>query len=69
MAPKKDKSAPGSNGKAAGSRGPALIAATSGTATVLATPEAAGTQRLLREAAWSRMFGRTEARNPFARSR
>jgi hypothetical protein len=26
-------------------------------------------QRLLREAAWSRMFGRTESRNPFARSR
>ena len=23
--------------------------------------------RLLREAAWSRMFGRTEAKNPFAR--
>ncbi|HUB48594.1 MAG TPA: hypothetical protein VMB73_26760 [Acetobacteraceae bacterium] len=69
MAAKKDKSAPGSNGKEAGGRAPALMAVTSDTATVLATPEAASMQRLLREAAWSRMFGRTEARNPFARSR
>jgi hypothetical protein len=69
MALKRDKSTPGSNGKQADDRAPALMAATSDTATVLATPEAASMQRLLREAAWSRMFGRTEARNPFARSR
>jgi len=35
----------------------------------LATPAVGNSQRLLREAAWSRMFGRTEAKNPFARSR
>lgn len=34
-----------------------------------AAPSASQTQRLLREAAWSRMFGRTESKNPFARSR
>ncbi|HUB14974.1 MAG TPA: hypothetical protein VMB34_23710 [Acetobacteraceae bacterium] len=38
-------------------------------ASVPATPEAADNQRLLREAAWSRMFGRTEAKNPFTRTR
>jgi len=34
-----------------------------------ATPvQAAGnSQRLLREAAWSRMFGRADTKNPFAR--
>lgn len=69
MAPKREKSTPASNGKQGDSRPPALMAATSDTATILATPEAASVQRLLREAAWSRMFGRTEARNPFARSR
>jgi hypothetical protein len=35
----------------------------------LATPEAGIPQRLLREAAWSRMFGRADVKNPFARSR
>jgi len=69
MAPRKEKPTPGSNGKQASGGVPAAIPATSVPATVLATPEAAGTQRLLREAAWSRMFGRTESRNPFARSR
>jgi hypothetical protein len=28
---------------------------------------ASDSNRLLREAAWSRMFGRTDAKNPFAR--
>lgn len=30
-------------------------------------PASNDSNRLLREAAWSRMFGRTEAKNPFAR--
>ncbi|HUN43686.1 MAG TPA: hypothetical protein VMU81_25600 [Acetobacteraceae bacterium] len=69
MAPRKEKSIPASNGKQATSRAPAVLAVTSDAATVIATPDAAGTQRLLREAAWSRMFGRMESRNPFARPR
>jgi hypothetical protein len=33
-----------------------------------AQPAVSGdSNRLLREAAWSRMFGRTESKNPFAR--
>ena len=38
-------------------------------AAAAATPSGASSQRLLREAAWSRMFGRTEAKNPFSRTR
>jgi hypothetical protein len=33
----------------------------------VATPARTDPNRLLREAAWSRMFGRTDAKNPFAR--
>jgi len=32
-----------------------------------ATTTGGDTNRLLREAAWSQMFGRVEAKNPFAR--
>ena len=32
-----------------------------------AQPAAGGPNRLLREAAWSRMFGRVESKNPFTR--
>ncbi len=65
MATKKDKRA-ALAGKAAASRETAR--AVTPTAS-LATPETGNSQRLLREAAWSRMFGRTETKNPFARSR
>ncbi len=34
---------------------------------VLAAQDADNGQRWLREAAWSRMFGRNETKNPFAR--
>ena len=34
---------------------------------VAAATTAGDTNRLLREAAWSQMFGRVEAKNPFAR--
>jgi hypothetical protein len=33
----------------------------------VAATDAADLNRLLREAAWSRMFGRVESKNPFAR--
>jgi hypothetical protein len=32
-----------------------------------ATPRASNPQQLIREAAWSRMFGRIETKNPFTR--
>jgi hypothetical protein len=32
-----------------------------------ATPRGSNPQQLMREAAWSRMFGRIEAKNPFTR--
>ncbi len=32
-----------------------------------AAPRANNPQQLMREAAWSRMFGRTESKNPFTR--
>jgi hypothetical protein len=38
-------------------------------AVLLATPDRDDTQQLLREAAWSRMFGRAETKNPFAPTR
>jgi hypothetical protein len=66
------KKATGADGKAAGKVTDAII--TGGTpraaAPVALAPQPANaSQRLLREAAWSRMFGRTDAKNPFARSR
>jgi hypothetical protein len=62
MAPRKAKSAP-ANQKAAAPAAPRR-AVRQGRAA-----EAGGNDpnRLLREAAWSRMFGRTETKNPFAR--
>jgi hypothetical protein len=64
MAQKKAKAAPAAR-KTSGRNVPAArhvvrqeMAATSGTN---------DPGRLLREAAWSRMFGRVEAKNPFAR--
>jgi hypothetical protein len=64
MATKKDKPAPAS--KAVAGR---ATARTTAPPAALAASETGNSQRLLREAAWSRMFGRTEAKNPFARSR
>jgi hypothetical protein len=32
-----------------------------------AAPRPSSPQQLMREAAWSRMFGRTESKNPFTR--
>jgi hypothetical protein len=64
MAAKKQKAAVAS--KATTSRGTVRVVAAT---TSLATPETGDSQRLLREAAWSRMFGRAETKNPFARSR
>jgi len=32
-----------------------------------AAPRPSNPQQLMREAAWSRMFGRTESKNPFTR--
>ncbi len=32
-----------------------------------AVPQGGDSQRLMREAAWSRMFGRVESKNPFTR--
>lgn len=65
MATKKDKAAaPAPVGKAVASK-----AAARGVAPPVAMPvQAAGnSQQLLREAAWSRMFGRTDTKNPFTR--
>lgn len=36
---------------------------------VAAMQDGSSSQRLLREAAWSRMFGRADTKNPFGRSR
>jgi len=66
MATKKAKPAAASAGKAAVSGGTARTIAPPAP---LTTQETGTSQRLLREAAWSRMFGRTETKNPFARSR
>ena len=64
MATRKVKPATASAGKTVAARGTARAVAPP---PVLAAREAGNSQRLLREAAWSRMFGRTEAKNPFAR--
>lgn len=66
MATKKDRPATVPAGKAAASR---ATARTMVPPAPLATQENGNSQRLLREAAWSRMFGRAETKNPFARSR
>jgi hypothetical protein len=64
MATKKAKTGAPAAGKVAASR---VTAATAASAS--ATAPAGNSQRLLREAAWSRMFGRADTKNPFARSR
>ena len=66
MATKKAKPAAPPASKVAASRGTTQTVAQ---AAALATPQAGNSQRLLREAAWSRMFGRADTKNPFARSR
>ncbi|MGA3399865.1 MAG: hypothetical protein ABSC95_11645 [Acetobacteraceae bacterium] len=64
MATKRDKPAVASVSKAVASRGtPRAVAQPA----AVATQAAGGSQRLLREAAWSRMFGRADTKNPFAR--
>ena len=66
MAPRKAKPAPAARKAAA----PASGAGTARKAAAPAPASASGRSdpsRLLREAAWSRMFGRTETKNPFTR--
>jgi hypothetical protein len=65
MATKKAKAAAPAIRAAANRSTPQVIAAP----VLPATPGADIPQRLLREAAWSRMFGRADTKNPFARSR
>jgi hypothetical protein len=48
-------------------RGPAKAAADRGVVRVIAAAAADNPNRLLREAAWIRMFGRIESKNPFTR--
>jgi hypothetical protein len=63
MATKKTKSAPAVR-KAA----PRVASKRTGAAPLAAVATVAGnSNRLLREAAWSRMFGRVESKNPFTR--
>lgn len=62
MAARKDKTVAAS--KAAVSRAATRAVARPATST---GREAGNSQQLLREAAWSRMFGRAEMKNPFAR--
>jgi hypothetical protein len=63
MPSKKDKSAQLANRRETPSREPPRAAAQS----TETQRQADDPQRLLREAAWSQMFGRTEAKNPFTR--
>jgi hypothetical protein len=62
MAPRKAKPAPAAQKAAAPASG-----ARQARRDPAATPARTDPNRLLREAAWSRMFGRTDAKNPFAR--
>jgi hypothetical protein len=67
MAPRKAKPAPAAQKSAAKkSAAPAIGQRATRQGAAPATA-ASDPNRLLREAAWSRMFGRTEAKNPFAR--
>ena len=61
MAAKKPVSAPEIR------RGPAKAAADRGVVRAIAAAPAGNPNRLLREAAWIRMFGRIESKNPFTR--
>jgi hypothetical protein len=66
MAPRKAKPAPAARVAAPKSAAPASEGRAPRQAGAAATA-GSDSNRLLREAAWSRMFGRTEAKNPFAR--
>jgi hypothetical protein len=72
MAPRKAQPAPATQ-KSAAQKSAAGESAAPATGRRAARQEAApatggsDSNRLLREAAWSRMFGRTDAKNPFAR--
>jgi hypothetical protein len=48
-------------------RAPLAVARTTEAPRPAATPRPSNPQQLMREAAWSRMFGRTESKNPFTR--
>lgn len=64
MAPRKAKAA----APAPKARAPAAAAAERRATRQAAQPESGSNpNRLLREAAWSRMFGRVESKNPFTR--
>ena len=62
MAPRKAKPAPAAKKSAAPAIGQRATRQDAAPETGASDPN-----RLLREAAWSRMFGRTDAKNPFAR--
>jgi hypothetical protein len=62
MAPRKAKPAPVTQKAAAPAAGRRAVRQGGGAVAGGTDPN-----RLLREAAWSRMFGRIEAKNPFAR--
>jgi len=62
MAPRKTKATP-----APKARAPAATAAPRAPRQDTQPSTNGDSNRLLREAAWSRMFGRTEAKNPFTR--
>jgi hypothetical protein len=62
MAPRKAKPAPAVQKAPAAASGRRTIRQDAASAT-----GGGDSNRLLREAAWSRMFGRIEAKNPFAR--
>ena len=61
MATKKAKPATASKAVATGTTARAVVRS------VVVVSENGYSQRLLREAAWTRMFGRADMKNPFAR--
>jgi hypothetical protein len=67
MAPRKAKPAPAAQKSAAQKPVAPAIGERATRQDVAPATGASDSNRLLREAAWSRMFGRTEAKNPFAR--
>ena len=63
MAPRKAKSGPAGR-KAAP---PAVVERRMVRQVAVVASDSGNSNRLLREAAWSRMFGRVESKNPFSR--
>jgi hypothetical protein len=67
MAPRKAKSAPAAQKSVAQEAAAPAIGRRATRQDAAPAAAASDPNRLLREAAWSRMFGRTDAKNPFAR--